>query len=89
MINVKKPAAFVCIFTMLPMDPALQSLEFQSAVPSITPRTLLLPGNEEIQVPDPKPLILPSILPPIVKPPHTPRTPRRRLTIQELLQSLI
>jgi len=61
------------------MDPASQ-------LPSLLPRTVLLPGNEVIEVLDPKPLSLPPIVPSIDKP-CTPRTPRRHLTINELLRS--
>lgn len=60
-----------------------------SVLPSIAPKTLLLPGNEVISLLEPTPLVLPPILPSIVKPPQTPRTLRRHLTIQELLRSPI
>jgi len=68
-------------FVMSSMDSALQSL-------SILPKTLLLPGNEEIQVLNRIPLKLPPIVPPIIAPLLTPRTPRRHLTVNELLRSL-
>jgi transposase len=51
------------------------------------PKTLLLPGNEVISLPT-STSALPPILPSIVEPPRTP-TPRRYLTIQELLRSPI
>lgn len=69
------------------MDLASQSPKSQPTIPSITSRTLLLPGNEEIALPAPTPLALPPILPSIIEPPRTPRTPRRHLTIEELLRS--
>jgi hypothetical protein len=70
-------------FLNVSMDPTSQSLEL---LPSLLPKTLLLPGNEEIPVPDPAPLKLLPIVPSIDVP-RTPRTPRRHLTIDELLSS--
>lgn len=67
-------------FVMSSIDLALQSL-------STLPKTLLLPGNEEIQVISCIPSKLPPIVPPIIAPPLTPRTPRRHLTVDEPLRS--
>ena len=64
---------------MSSMDLASQSL-------NPLPKTLLLPGNEEIQVLERTPSKLPPIVPPIDVP-RTPRTPRRHLTVDELLRS--
>jgi hypothetical protein len=72
-------------FVSVSMDPTSQS---PNLLPSLLLKTLLLPGNEEIQVLDLAPLKLPPILPFIVKQPCTPRTPRRHLNVDELLRSL-
>jgi hypothetical protein len=65
------------------MDLALPASQFSAS--QLPPKTLLLLGNEEIQVPGQNSLALPPILPPIQQ--CTPRTPRRHLTIKELLGS--
>src|SRR5579871_3143681 len=92
MINITKPAAFEYFFDYISMASTSPALDLQNRgpfLPAIVPKTLLLPGNEEIALPVPEPLALRPILPPIIEPPRTPRTPRRHLTIQELLQSPI
>ena len=66
MINIGHPAALdvFCLHFPQSMDPVSQ-------LPSLLPRTLLLPGNEAIQVPNLKALSLPPIVPLVVNPPCT------------------
>jgi hypothetical protein len=78
-----------CVLTIFGVKISFRENLLRVTVPSITRRTLLLPGNEEIALPAPTPLALPPILPSIVEPPRTPHTPRRHLTVQELLRSPI